>query len=410
MQTNGNLTYQDISTGNFANWTAIDDVAPANYSLYINNSLFTNGFWLNATSVNINIDGLVIGLHNVTILFNDTSGNIATDTIWVTVFFIDTTNPVIINQPINLTYQDISTGNFVNWTAIDDYDTANYSLYIDNSLISNGFWLNASSVDINIDGLAVGLHNVTILFNDTSGNVVSGTIWVTVFADTNNPVIINQPGNLTYQDISSGNFANWTTIDDYGPANYSLYINGSLFANNFWLNATSVNINMDGLSVGLHNVTMKFNDTSGNMVFDTIWVSVFADTNNPVIINQPVNLTYLDLSNGNSVNWTAIDDVAPANYSLYINNSLFANGSWLNASIINFNIDGLAVGLHNVTILLNDTSNNIAVHTIWVTVFTDTTIIDTTSPIVTGPTEIKFVVGSAGQNISLNASDLYPDR
>lgn len=403
-----NSSYLFVSSGNNISWIVIDDIAPGNYSLFNNGALISSNSWINNTVLVVNIDGMAIGLHNLTIVFNDSSGNKISSTVWVTVFE-DTLSPFILNQPSNASYFFGSTGNVLSWIVVDNLAPGNYSLIKNGTVDQNAFWVNNTELVINIDGLAIGLYNLTIVFNDTSGNFVSATVWITIaYNDNIAPVVISQSGNKTIQDISTNNYLFWIATDEFQSGNYTLYNTNDVYASGSWVNNTAVIIDIDGLSIGLHNMTMVFKDKKGNEAKNTVWVTVFSDTAPPALINQPVNGTYQQGTTGNSVSWTVIDDLGSATYALYNNGTLLTTNTWTNNTIVTVNIDGLTVGIHNLTIVFKDTSDNIAKQTIWITVFVDPSSVDTTAPVIAGLEEYSYIFGTTGNKISLNATDLHP--
>ncbi|MHA2033104.1 MAG: hypothetical protein ACW99Q_27365, partial [Candidatus Kariarchaeaceae archaeon] len=69
-----NITYEHGSTGNMISWTAIDS-HEENYDIYQNGINVDNGTWTSGVPIVLNIDGLIVGTYNFTIVVSDTSGN-----------------------------------------------------------------------------------------------------------------------------------------------------------------------------------------------------------------------------------------------------------------------------------------------------------------------------------------------
>ncbi|MHA2308324.1 MAG: hypothetical protein ACXABJ_03520 [Candidatus Heimdallarchaeaceae archaeon] len=85
------ITYTVGSLGNFINWT-IREPYPNNYSIYRNNALVESDIWeLSYETIVLNVDNLVIGEYNYTIIAYDAYGNKAENTIFVTVIPVTTT-------------------------------------------------------------------------------------------------------------------------------------------------------------------------------------------------------------------------------------------------------------------------------------------------------------------------------
>ena len=378
-----NVSYLLGSTGYNASWTVIDDLGPANFTLYSNGVFVVTSSWYNNTAITILLDGFPVGVYNFTIVFNDTTGNSVSDTIWLTVF-IDTTSPNILQRPSNVSYLLGSTGYNLSWTVIDKTGSANYTLYQNGTIVGTGYWINNTALTISIDGLPVGVYNLTIVFNNTAGYTKNDTVWITVFADTTSPTILQQPLNVTYQQGDTGYNLSWTVIDDIGPANYSLYIDNVFSTANSWQNSTKVTINIDGLSAGVHKFVIYFNDTTGNVISDTVYVTVWKDTNAPIILQRPGNIAYIEGQTTNITKWIAIDDHAPGTYTLLRNGTPFKTGSWSNDTLLSISVDGLSIGSYNFTMVFKDQSNNSVTYSFWVIV--SPTPVSTTQPSTTTTT------------------------
>ena len=58
---------------------------------------------------------------------------------------------------------------------------SNYTLYRNDSLIDSGLWY-GGAITANVDDLAVGTYNFTLVVWDQGGNEASDSVWVTVTA------------------------------------------------------------------------------------------------------------------------------------------------------------------------------------------------------------------------------------
>ncbi len=108
----------------------------------------------------------------------DSAGNWATDAYHVGPFYIDGTLPNIIS-PTAVQYVVNTTGNTITWT-ISDLNPGTLVLYKDGSIINTTSWMSGTPIVTNIDGLAEGIYNYTIMVTDGVGNTVSRTVLVTV--------------------------------------------------------------------------------------------------------------------------------------------------------------------------------------------------------------------------------------
>ena len=131
----------------------------------------------------VNLDGLGIAVHNFTLSVNDTSGNTAFDTVFVTVM-IDDVVPVIVFEPDDVYYSQGETNILRNWTVTDDF-MANYSITIGDDEVVFADW-ESETIEFDFAGLAVSTYNVTLTVTDLGGNSVSSTVTVVV---TQAPII-----------------------------------------------------------------------------------------------------------------------------------------------------------------------------------------------------------------------------
>jgi hypothetical protein len=87
------------------------------------------------------------------------------------------------NAPVVLSAEDVSyargtTGNQIVWHVTDE-DPEEYSIYRDGVLQATEVW-DGSDITYNVDGLAIGTYNFTIVLTDTSGWITTDTVQVTV--------------------------------------------------------------------------------------------------------------------------------------------------------------------------------------------------------------------------------------
>ena len=80
----GDLSYVEDTSGNYINWT-LQDENPDNYSIYRNDTFIISGIWEINDTIIINVDLLPVGVYNYTLIAYDTYGNMAFNTILVTV-------------------------------------------------------------------------------------------------------------------------------------------------------------------------------------------------------------------------------------------------------------------------------------------------------------------------------------
>ncbi|MCE7749317.1 MAG: hypothetical protein GPJ51_13085 [Candidatus Heimdallarchaeota archaeon] len=130
----------------------------------------------------------ISGYDEVLLLFFYIDGDVENfnNTFWVRNFRheipieYDDQSPLITGSD-DFTVESGTFGNFVNWTVIDDNPDI-YEIYRNDYLLDSDTWDSSEDISINIDYLADGIHNYTIIVYDTYGNYAKDTVLVTVIA------------------------------------------------------------------------------------------------------------------------------------------------------------------------------------------------------------------------------------
>ncbi|MHA2029186.1 MAG: right-handed parallel beta-helix repeat-containing protein [Candidatus Kariarchaeaceae archaeon] len=292
---------------------------------------------------------------------NSIVNNTAIDNIHGIYLWRSSNNSIVNNTAIdnrNGIYLELSSNNsIVNNTAIDNIRgiflrfSSNYNSMVNNIVNSNfyGIWLFDSS---NYNSIV----NNAVSFN--SGGII-------IYMSSNYNSIVNNIVN------SNANFG----IHLEGFANDNIIYHNSFFnseafdysTNNIWYSSTL----MEGNWWGDYSGSTSYYTISGPAgALDLYPLNVVNDNTSPVIDN-PVDETYILGLTGNIIAWTAVDETSYDNYTIYRNGTQIETASWTNNTAIKINIDGLAVGVYDYTIIVADYSGN--------------TIIDIVTVIVTPP-------------------------
>ena len=342
--------------------------SPDSYVVYRNGSLYDSGSWSNQTPIDVNLDSIntTIGMHNFTIVINDTQSYQANDTVWVEVL---SQNYPEIDSPSDKTLAYAYTDENITWIPTERQSAPDkYVVYRNGSQYASGSWNNQTPIVIDIDSIntTVGFHNFTIVINTTGSYSYSDLVWVEV----QTPVIpeITSPSDQTLEaGFNEGNITWIPTERCCAPDSYVVNKNGSLIGSGSWSNQTPIVINLISinLTLGIHNFTITINDTLPNNVSDTVWITV-QDTTIPVL-NSPSDISYQsgDIGDSYSIEWVATD-LFSNNYTAYKNTTINATGSWSSGINISIGVNGLAVGTFNFTIIVNDTTGNNAIDTVFV--------------------------------------------
>ncbi|TFG04838.1 hypothetical protein EU538_11925, partial [Candidatus Thorarchaeota archaeon] len=269
------------------------------------------------------------------------------------------TTPMI-DQPLDISYAEGSTGNTLRWRPRDDFLKA-WTLEIDGQLWDEDAWKFEDGVTINVDNLAYGTHTATFTVWDTEGNSASDEVLIHVFDNT--PPVVSSEVDVTVFEDGTGQTVTWE-VSDLNPGTYVVWVDGEEDSVGTWTSGI-LTLNLDGLTEGIYQYQIIVYDVDSNSDRDTIRVQVI-DDDTPPTIDSPDDLTYLYGSTGNTIVWTAADEY-PASYEIVKNNSIVASGTWAGARIT-FSVDDLGVGTHEFTITVSDHSGRTATDTVAVTV------------------------------------------
>jgi len=360
------VVYEAGTTEYFIQWSPSDLTATA-YEILRNGTMIDSGEWDNS-SIAVDVGGLEPGTYNYTLIVSDVVGNTASDTVLVQ--SADTTCPTT-SSPPDIQYEAGSIGVSLSWTVYDLYPDS-YQVLRNGTLIDSGEWDN-SSVAVDVGGLEPGTYNYTLVVSDAVGNTASDTVLVLV-SDTTTPTM-NHPPDRHIEAGTTGISVVWITFDLY-PGSFQILNNGSTMRSGCW-NMSVLEVPLDGLGIGTHNITLMLLDMSGNLAEDT--VMVFVSDVSPPIINHPSDIVYNHTDTGHSITWMPID-LYPSSFKVLCNGTVILDSGW-NGSSITVSVDGLELGRYNFTILVKDTSGNSVTDEVWVTVIVHPLMID---PIMAG--------------------------
>ncbi|RMG28551.1 MAG: hypothetical protein D6732_18575 [Methanobacteriota archaeon] len=392
----GSVSISEGTTGNTLSWNATDPF-PDRYEIFRNGTAVDTGTWADNSLITVNIDGLASGVYNFTILVNDTEGNSNTNEATVTV--TDDLAPAVIETIAPSIVAEDSTGNQIQWNLTDVHPNQ-YTIYRNGSAVQSGSWDNPSYITVPVSSSVNGVYNFTLAANDTSGNQITTSVFITV-TDLTVPIITSQPNTpVSYNEGSTGNLLTWTATDKHaGTA--QLFRNGTAIASQSWTSGAPNSFNVDGLSLGVYNFTVVFTDQYGNAVSHQVILTV-TDGTSPVFISTPNNQTIFAGESGNSINWT-VSDAHPASFSIYQNGSVVLTGGWTSGTPIVIGLSGLALGIHNYSILITDVGGNRVTNTVFITV-RGSSIPQFSSE----PNDITYAEGSTGNTLQWVATAQFP--
>ncbi len=382
--------YLELGTNGTITWHP-NDTSPSSYDIYVEEVNEENGIWSGGNISYVYV-GDTIGAFNVTIKVTDALGNYATDSVNV---YVQDTLPPTIDSPSNITLEDGMPSSQIIWNP-NDANPSSYELYIDDVSAGPQIW-DGSAVSTTTAGLGVGNHNLTLVVYDIDSNNATDSMWVEVIPST--PPSVSGPASVDISEGSSGEYFTWTASDLY-PDFYDVFRNGSNIIQGATWFGGDVSVSLDGLSLGDHNYTIILTDQAGNTAVDTVWVHCF-DTSNPNV-NSPADI---DLEYGMSdifLIWT-IQDLHLLNWQVYLNSSPHLSGDNQSASVI-VDLDGLSSGVHNLTVIVFDTSNNNASDSVMVLVA------PSTAPIIDDLGDFIVYIGQINLTLIWHPYDSYPEH
>ncbi len=192
---------------------------------------------------------------------------------------VDSAYPTFDTALINKTVEYYSAFSY-NISASDNFEVNSYFVNDTN------FATNASGYLMNNTILALGSYSLNVSVNDTSNNVLSSIIIVTV-NDTVEPIF----GTVANQNVNYSVTFGYQ-IDATDAHNVSEYAVDDI--TNFAINATGYLYNNTALNVEIYELTITVNDSSGNENSTTMSVTVRDTLTLPVVANTSSDFDFSD--------------------------------------------------------------------------------------------------------------------
>ena len=261
-----NIEYEQGTTSHVITWTLFH-ILPDSYQVYRDNGLIQQDSWINNTSLEISVDGLVFGLHNYTIVAYAQDGNKTSNTVLVNV--IDTTPPLILGS------EDFTTIQYSNTTMswqVSDYNPSTYEVTRNGTVVNSGDWISLSNVTIIIDVSEVGYYIYQIKAYDEVGNSATHIVGLTVIPA--NIPLISSPQDI-YMVEGDINYRIIWYVSDNDPLFYVVELNNQTIKNESLVAVSMIEIFLSSYSSGYYNFTVTLFDSSNNQVSDTVMVQIY---------------------------------------------------------------------------------------------------------------------------------------
>ncbi|MHA1289364.1 MAG: hypothetical protein ACTSPB_18405, partial [Candidatus Thorarchaeota archaeon] len=356
------------------------DTDPKNYSVTVDGSDYDSGIWdgdtITVYLVYLQTRGLITALPQE-FVFEVTVFNNANEfaSISTTVNIILDTNAPNITQPTNITYEEGSFGNEIQWNITesnpDFYNISRTSNEptSNSSVVETGDW-SGNDIVINIDGLNASRWYLYRLFvNDTFGMNSTSFVNVTVLQDITNPAI-SSPDDVAFEFGDTGFEILWEAYDS-NPKNYTIdgiiHFNDTLYGNFTEFHSFSnisqpvwnftepdggdISISLDGLFLGNYTFIFTAFDIFNQTTTDSVYVEIYPDIRAPVIVSSD-DLVFEEGYSGYNITFDA-EENNPLWYNLTLDGSTIMNGTWRGENFT-IGIDVVDVGTYSYNMTLRD--------------------------------------------------------
>ena len=337
-----------------------------------------------ATGVNPTLD-LAVGVHTIILTVTDDGGAQATDTVLVTINSAATNIAPTADAGGNQTVADLdsSGSELITLDGSGSVDT-------DGTIVSyswdEGGTEIATGVSPSVD-LAVGTHNLTLTVTDDDGDTGTDTVVITV-NDNNAPTAAAGPDQTVTDSDGSG--VESVTLDGSGSSDsdgtivsYSWTEGGVEFATGVSPSAS--------LAPGVHTITLTVTDDGGATDTDTVVITVNPNAA-PTAVAGP-DQTVVD-SDDDGTESITLDGSGSSDGDGAIVSYSWQEGGTEIATGVGPMLD-LAVGTHNLTLVVTDNGGAQATDTVTITI--------NAAP--AGPETLTLQVNSSSDDVNEDGSD-----
>ena len=339
------------------------------------------------------------GLHELTVVATDLSGNtLISDPVIVRVSNSggDTTGPAVtIDTPASdATVSGDSV--LIGVTAEDDVGVASVEFRVDGTLIGTDTSF-PYFVEWDARKVTNGLHELTVVATDLSGNVGVATVTVNVSnagVDTTAPTVsIDSPADGATVSGSSVTISA-TAKDDVGVASVEFSVDGTLIGTDTSF-PFSIQWDTTTTSNGTHTVIAEATDLSDNDGVATVTVTVSndgVDTTAPTVsIDTPAGGATVS-GDSLTIGVTATDDVGVASVEFRVDGALIGTDTSF-PYFVQWDTTAASNGTHTLSAEATDLSGNKATSAT-VTVTVSNVSVDTTAP------TVSIVTPASGPTVS----------
>ncbi|MFX0126233.1 MAG: aryl-sulfate sulfotransferase, partial [Candidatus Hodarchaeota archaeon] len=231
-----------------------------------NGDVLFNQFW-RPTNLIFDLGPLEFGEYNFTLLVSDEGGKITKDTVIVTAkhFFIYRDGPHQIEQG--------QENGSIAWTGTTALPLIG-KIYNNNSLLDTFTW-DGSKIELDLNSLTPGRHNITFLLFNEAGKQYCDSFWVNVHSSTP-PVVFSKPDDLWIWSNQTSVLLKWE-VYDLTPWNFSVLVNHLMIESGPW-NGSDIAFIFNSSIIGEFLITLIVFDIIGNGAKDNVIINIRATT------------------------------------------------------------------------------------------------------------------------------------
>ena len=385
-----------LSSGNNITFS-INSTYGGYYDLSINGSILGIGTFISGENTFFySLDSFSgeIGEHNVYINTTTIEG---TNAELDSSFYVYSTSETMVQILTLDNYEFMTLGNIVRFILSSDYpDWYNFS--IDGIEIIYGGFYDNELFAFSIDGYDVGDHDVYIKAKGLDGKEGIASATFTVYSTSETRITLYSIDNFLFN--STGNYVNFSISSDF-PERYTLKVDGGLLEEGPFINDVIILYLLDGVSSGLHTLSIWANSTDMKETYLNVQFSVFSNSFIEIEIHELDNYEFKTVGN---ICRFFINSSFPDIYEFYIDQiKIYSDTYSHSGQDFLFPIDGYAVGEHNISIYVNSTDGK---ESYCITSFT---VYSLSNTIVNIEELLDYEFQTSEHFLIFNISSLYPD-
>lgn len=282
---------------------------------------------------------------------------------------------VSLDHPTDLLVEEGTLDDTVTWHGVDEA-SSHYVIYRDGIQIANGVWFSGVPIVQGLADLQLGSYLFQLVLTDTYDRQVSDDVIVTV-VESDPPLLVDTPLNITYLENSAGNQLTWTAEDNH-PGIYHVYQNDVEVGFGSWDSGVPIQLSIDGLTEGTYNFTIVVLDSSNNMDSYQSYVYVLSNTS-IVFSDRPSNNMFFTLGEETPAVLWEISSIEGGNYTITQNGLTVKSGLWVPNVPINITMTSLPLGQYTISLVAVDIFGNIIEDEVTVNVVNPQTTTSSTS-------------------------------